>query len=221
MPMFNSLSTFISQFNRCQLCGLDRGTHATLCQECWQNLPWCHQSFIRQELSIHAACAYQYPISNIIQKFKYEEKLHFQTLLSAALNQLKIPKVHALVPMPISQERLVERGYNQALLLAQHLSKELNIPIWQPIYRVHEHHQKGLNRLERLTNLEDQFKAHRQQRVIYRKVLIIDDVVTTGSSVRALHDALLQLGCKQVHVACVAIATESELNLENAVLPKE
>ena len=47
--------------------------------------------------------------------------------------------------MPISQQRLIERGYNQALLLAEHLAKQLNVPIWQPILRREQQHQKGLN----------------------------------------------------------------------------
>ena len=59
------------------------------------------------------ACDYAYPMDRLIQLFKYEQKLHLEPLLAGALLALKFPKVSAVVPMPISTERLVERGYNQ------------------------------------------------------------------------------------------------------------
>jgi len=142
----------------------------------------------------------------MIQQFKYEQKLHHQRLLNGVLQQLKFPKVHAIVPMPISTDRLIERGYNQSLLLAQSLSQTLGIPVWQPIQRLAQHSQKGLSRLERLEDIDQQFIATTSSSIIYRKVLIIDDVVTTGSSITALTQALQYIGCQQVYAACLAAA---------------
>ena len=190
----------------CQLCGLVPAQQASVCFDCWHSLPWFKSSIERHEMRIHAACHYAYPIDRIIQQFKYEQQLHYQTLLAGCLTQLKLPKVHAIVAMPISNERLIERGYNQALLLAKLYAKQLNVPIWQPVQRLHQHSQKGLTRLERLDNINTQFQVINTKTRGYKKILIIDDVITTGSSIAALSQALKQLGCSEVHAACVAYA---------------
>ncbi len=174
-------------------------------------LPLHPQTVEKQELSIHVAGQYQYPLDHLIQQFKYEQQLHWQPLLSGILQQIRLPKVQAIVPMPISTQRLAERGYNQSMILAKDLAKQFNVPIWQPVIRLHQHSQKGLSRLERLDKIHQQFKIDSQQRQyvkLYRRVLILDDVVTTGSSIQALTLQLEQLGCHKVSAACIAYALE-------------
>jgi len=111
--------------------------------------------------------------------------------------------------MPISKQRLTERGFNQSLLLAKLLSKQLKIPVWQPVQRLNERSQKGLSRLERFENIEQQFVAIPQEKRRYRRVLIIDDVITTGSSIHALSQVLKQLGCTSIYASCLAAASST------------
>ncbi|MHA3048769.1 ComF family protein [Acinetobacter sp. ANC 4641] len=202
--LMSKFSRLLRPLLSCSLCQSDRVTQASVCQDCWQQLPWLKQNISRQEIQIQVAAYYQYPLDRMIQQFKYEQQLHYLPLFNHMLSQLKFPKVQAIVPMPISQQRLIERGYNQALLLAEHLAKKLNVPIWQPILRQDQQHQKGLNRLERLSNIEQQFVVQAPSKVRYRRVLIVDDVITTGSSIQALHTKLQQLGCQQIHAVCLA-----------------
>ncbi len=207
MPMFKLLQQgkhWLNRLQPCQLCQTDYQSLHSLCQDCWQQLPWAHQTLQRQEMQFQVACDYAYPMDCLIQLFKYEQKLHLEPLLAGVLLTLKFPKVSAVVPMPISTERLVERGYNQSLLLAKHVAKHLQVPIWQPIERLKQHSQKGLSRLERIEDIEAQFRVTTSSKVRYRKVLIIDDVVTTGSSIRALSQQLEKLGCQQIYAACLA-----------------
>lgn len=207
--MFNLIKSAISQLSTlstCQLCGVDAQAIHSVCQDCWNNLPWYKQNIQRQEMDISVACHYAYPIDRIIQKFKYEQQLHYQTLLAGILKEVRLPKVQAIVPMPISNERLVERGFNQALVLAQILAKDLNIPVWQPISRSNQYSQKGLNRLERLENIDTQFKINELSKIKYRRVLILDDVVTTGSSIHALKLKLEELGCQKIYATCLTYA---------------
>ena len=157
-------------------------------------------------MQVFSACHYAYPLDRIIQQFKYQQHLHYQTALAGLLRELKLPKIQAIVPMPISLEKLTERGYNQSLLLAKGLSAHLNVPIWQPIQRLQQHSQKGLSRLERLQDIQQQFVMNEKPRVRYRKVLIVDDVVTTGSSIHALKQCLEQLNCQQISAVCLAAA---------------
>ncbi|MFT4020942.1 MAG: phosphoribosyltransferase family protein [Acinetobacter sp.] len=201
--MFNFLRLLLP----CRLCNIDKAiAKHGLCQDCWDNLPWFHQNIIRQNTTIQVACTYQYPLNRVIQQFKYEQQLHYTTLLSEILLQLKLPRVQAIVPMPISSQRLAERGFNQAMLLARPLSKHLQVPLWSPIIRHNEQHQKGLTRHERLANIQQQFSQHAQLQIRYRRVLIVDDVVTTGSSIRALSQTLHGIGCSKVYAVCLASA---------------
>lgn len=206
--MFKFISThtqaLFEKLTPCSLCDIGLKQHFGICQSCWRQLPWLKQQIERNQQHIWVACHYQYPIDRIIQQFKYEQKLHNQRLLNGLLLELKLPKVHAIVPMPISNDRLVERGYNQTLLLAKALSQSLNVPVWQPVQRLAQHSQKGLSRLERLENIDQQFIPDLSNKIRYRKVLIVDDVITTGSSIAALSHALEQLGCQHIYVACLA-----------------
>ena len=210
LKLIPQLMSHIRWLTPCSLCGLGHQQSHSLCHDCWEQLPWFQQAnqtqIFRNEMQIHVALNYQFPIDRLIQKYKYEQQLHFQTLLTHSLIQLRLPKVHAIVPMPISTERLAERGYNQMLIIANLLSKKLNIPVWQPVIRLAQHSQKGLSRVERMENIVDQFEIIKTERRKYRKVLIIDDVVTTGSSLRAMKMALEKLGCQQIELACISAA---------------
>lgn len=206
----NRIAFFMRKISPCSLCGLDHQQKHSLCEDCWQQLPWFNQHasqiLFRNELNIHVAFNYTFPIDRIIQKYKYEQQLQYQTLLAHSLIHLKLSKCQAIVPMPISTERLAERGYHQVLILANILSKYMKIPVWQPVIRLAQHSQKGLSRVERIENMTHQFQIIKTEKYTYRKVLIIDDVVTTGSSMHALSLALKKLGCQHIEMACIAAA---------------
>ena len=193
-------------FLPCQLCDSAPREQGVLCSDCAQNLPLLQLQLERHEQRIWAACHYDAPISNIIQQFKYQQQLHWQRLLGQLLSAAPLNGAQAIVPMPISPARLAERGYNQALLLAKQLQKHTGLPLWQPVERHAQHSQKGLTRVERLHNLDQQFRFAPKHPMHYRKVLIVDDVVTTGSSIAALAEVLYSSGCQQVQACCVAAA---------------
>ncbi|OTG65327.1 amidophosphoribosyltransferase [Acinetobacter sp. ANC 4470] len=210
MPMFKAFLQHSIQLLQglqpCQLCNTGQQQIHSVCEDCWQQLPWFKSTVQRQEMDIQSACYYDYPMDRIIQKFKYEQQLHFQNVLAGVFMQLRLPKIQAIVPMPISNERLAERGYNQSLVLGKILAKQLDLPIWQPITRLQQHSQKGLTRLERIENIQQQFQINTSSKLRYRRVLILDDVVTTGSSIFALKQKLEQLGCQKIYAACIASA---------------
>ncbi|KEC84309.1 MULTISPECIES: ComF family protein [Acinetobacter] len=196
----------VQSLSPCLLCGTDRQQQHSLCNTCWNELPWYKQHIERHQHQIVCAHRYDFPIDRIIQVYKYEQQLQYQTLLAQSLLNLSLPKIQAIVPMPISTARLKERGYNQMLIIAKIMARQLNIPVWQPVIREAQHSQKGLSRIERLENIEYQFKMIKTEKRKYKKVLIIDDVVTTGSSIHALTHALENLGCQQIYSVCIAAA---------------
>lgn len=210
LQFFNQLiHKSVQSISPCLLCSIDRQQIHSLCQDCWNQLPWYKQSIERHGQQIVCAHHYDFPIDRIIQTYKYEQQLQYQNVLAHSLLSLRISRVQAIVPMPISIERLKERGYNQMLIVAKIMAKQLNIPIWQPVVRQAQHSQKGLSRVERLENIEKQFQIIQMEKRKFKKVLIVDDVVTTGSSIHALTQALQRLGCQQISSICIAAAHPS------------
>ncbi|MDO4223984.1 MAG: ComF family protein [Acinetobacter sp.] len=198
---------WLQQSLPCMLCQSDTSQYAGLCRHCWQHLPWALTQIQRQNLTIHIACYYRYPLDGMMLQYKYHQQLGYASLFAQLILQLPLPKVDAIVAMPISDARLAERGFNQSLVVVQRLAKVLKCPVWQPIERIHAHHQKGLSRSERLADIDQQFRIIKQQKrwaKRYRRVLVIDDVVTTGASLWALSQALQKMGCSHIEYACIA-----------------
>lgn len=157
--------------------------------------------------SVQAACHYVWPVDRLIHLYKYQQRLDLLPILRDILLQAPKPAVQALVAVPSSPEKLVTRGFNPTLLLAQQLSKAWQIPLWQPLKRHHTPPQQGLSQTERLSNVHHAFYPHhRQCRIIYRKILIIDDVVTTGSTLRAMHQQLHDMGVQDIQSLVIAQA---------------
>lgn len=196
----------LSTWLPCIFCGEARGTQHRLCTDCWQKIPWDKTPQLRQDIQFTASCYYQYPMDRVIHQFKDQAQMHYLALLEACLLQLPKPQVHAIVPMPLSTEKLIQRGFSQTYLLAKTLSKQWQLPIWQPIARQHGDSQRGLDRHQRLSNLETQFYPVPNIKKSYRKILMLDDVITTGASLFALQEQLKQLGCTEIQAFCICNA---------------
>lgn len=157
--------------------------------------------------SVQAACHYVWPVDRLIHQYKYQQRLELLPILHDILLQMPKPAVQALVAVPSSPEKLVTRGFNPTLLLAQQLSKMWQIPLWQPLNRHHRPPQQGLSQTERFINLQNAFYINTDQcRVIYHKILIIDDVMTTGSTLAAMQQQLNNLGVQQIQSLVIARA---------------
>lgn len=207
--MFDPIKQLINPYLPCQLCHTHpRHNQAPICQACKQDLPWQQEQFEIQDHHIQTICRYDWPIDQLIHQFKYQQQTDKLALLGYLLLQAHKPNVHAIVAVPISRQRLIERGFNQTLLLAQYISKHWQIPVWQPLEKQHRPAQQGLDQAERLGNLQGAFfpKAM-QQRITPRRVLLIDDVVTTGSTLLQLTQALQSLGVHDCQSLVLARAT--------------
>jgi ComF family protein len=110
-----------------------------------------------------------------------------------------------ILPMPLHPARLRRRGFNQCQEIAEPVSRLLGIPRRPDLARrlVAAHPQTGLRRVERLRNLEHAFAA--DPGVRGRRLLILDDTVTTGTTVRRLARCLLHAGAAGITVAVIAV----------------
>lgn len=121
-----------------------------------------------------------------------------------------------IVPVPLHRARRRMRGYNQAELLARELSRLSGIPMDAGLLvRVHNtDRQRELNPQERKNNLKNAFQTPKKI-VQLEKVLLIDDIYTTGSTADAAADALRRAGVKNVYLLCICIGGEEQGGLED------
>jgi ComF family protein len=160
-----------------------------------------------------APYSYHFPLARLIQALKYEGALANGRVLGILLARAALDRAgcsascDAIVPLPLHVDRLVERGYNQSFEIARFVAAELGVPcLPQSLRRVrHTQPQVGLPRGQRLANVQGAFEAQPQD-VVGRRLVLLDDVITTGSSVSAAAEALLLAGAACVEAWAVARA---------------
>ncbi len=139
-------------------------------------------------------------------------KYHHQPRLAEPLGDLLVRyherypvTVDAIVPVPLHQDRLRQRGYNQAALLGQRLAQRMGVPLLDhEMVRVrYTSQQAGLNSAERRNNVRQAFRWQSSFRPPAR-VMVLDDVLTTGATVEAVAQALQAAGSREVHAVALA-----------------
>ncbi len=209
----------------CVLCG-DRG-HAgrELCVGCLRDLPWNRHACERcaaplPPVTLGVPCGaclktpppwdralspllYAWPLDRLLQRFKFNGDLAIGRLLGGLLADFLaagVAKPDLLLPVPLHATRLRERGFNQALELAQPVSRRLRLTIAQDLCaRTRDTAvQSKLDAAARRRNLRTAFTI--RHTLDGAHVAILDDVVTTGATVTALANAVRQAGALRVQV---------------------
>jgi len=151
-------------------------------------------------------------VRELIHEFKYRgehwlRRLFGESLYQAFLIYYKNTPYKAIVPVPLSARRLKERGFNQASELACYLSKKTHIPFCDCLCRKKDiSSQAGLSRSMRIKNVRGVFEMRRKSTTLVGDYLLIDDVLTTGSTTSACAGVLLQSGASAVDVLTIARA---------------
>lgn len=160
-----------------------------------------------------AALRYEGACRDLIHNFKYQQKSYLRRPLGLLTAQLLGPFVaeqqpDLLLPVPLHVTRLRERGFNQAILLGEILSKQWQIPLLrQGLQRIRPTTpQVELSRDLRLKNLLEAFTVRDISSIAGRRIMLVDDVFTTGSTLTACTHALLHAGCREVTATTVAHA---------------
>ena len=144
-------------------------------------------------------------------RFKYKNRREYadfyvKELLERCGETVRAWEADALIPVPLHPKRKRRRGFNQAGLIAEGLGKKLGIPVYgRLLVRVKKTRpQKELSRQERRSNLKNAFQAV-QNDVRLRKVILVDDIYTTGSTIDAAAEVLLALGVEKVYFLSICI----------------
>ncbi|MEN9889151.1 MAG: hypothetical protein RL559_1188 [Pseudomonadota bacterium] len=203
------IARFAQPTPRCPTCALGLTSGTWRCGACLLQPPPLAQCL--------CAVSYAWPWRSLIARFKYQAQpgwSHSLALLMRSSHGAEdlLHEADAVLPMPLSRERLAERGYNQSWLLARRLAPHKAEA--QLLLRVrHTPPQRTLPRSARLANLHGAFAIEplRAREVPGRHLLLIDDVMTSGASLHSAAMTLLQAGAARVS-ALVLARTESHMD---------
>lgn len=171
----------------------------------------CHGGWQGFDLA-RAAGAYDWPLSEAVHRLKFGAELSLAELLGKLMGfrlgelvSLSGALPDVIVPVPMHLMRLRERGFNQSQCLAQVVAGQYGLPVEMALQRIRATvPQKVLGRDQRLSNLKGAFTVKRGARVKGKRVLLVDDVITTGSTAEACAFALKDAGACRVDVLLVA-----------------
>jgi ComF family protein len=157
--------------------------------------------------SVHAAFAYQGAARTAVLTLKFRSGRYLVPLMAALIDEhLQSRPLHAdvVVPVALAPKRMRQRGFNQAALLAERVAPALHAPVRGALVREDRPAQVGLGAAERLTNLAGAFHCEDPAGVEGKRVVLVDDVVTTGATVSACADTLARAGARRVSVLAFA-----------------
>lgn len=111
-----------------------------------------------------------------------------------------------IIPVPISKKRNKQRGYNQSLLIARELSKKTNIELLNNcLYKTKNViEQSKLSKEERIKNIQGVYKLKRPEKLINKRILLVDDIFTTGSTAKECCKTLKLIDTKEIYVLTIA-----------------
>lgn len=184
-----------------------------LCTRCRAMLPDKPVFFHLADLARGVALGdYEWPLREAILDFKFRHKKKLGMILAELLESRmrdlwKRPDL--VVPVPMGRERLYERGYNHAAVLAGELAAKLGVPSLAALRLARSiPHQVGLGRPARRTNVLGAFLASAPDSVAGARIVLVDDVVTTGATLSECARVLKRCGAAEVSGACVAVDRE-------------
>ena len=204
---------------KCILCQkVLEGGETDLCHECRIHSPECagiHKNFSFLD-SWTAVWYYKENIRKSILRFKFYGARHYAAAYGQALAmriQQEYPEQFDILTwVPTSRLRRLRRGYDQAQLLAEAVGQELGMTPLCTLKKVrHNRSQSGITgQAKRRANVLGAYKAVCPQELQGKRILLLDDVITTGATAGECARVLLTAGAKEVHCGCVAAATHHE-----------
>lgn len=226
MDIWTNFNHLLFSAPACITCKTTQSQKQGFCSGCYHDLPHISHSCLRCGLAVSterqcackdedwpfsvciAACAYAFPVDALISQLKNQHKLSLSEplglLIASQIKRQRIELPELLIPVPSSTERLQQRGFNQAAEIAKVVSKKLSIPVDYSNVQHNKQNavQKNLNKQQRLQNVNAAFTLSKPIRATH--VAIIDDVITTGATTKAIAYLLRENGVKTIQSWAIA-----------------
>jgi ComF family protein len=158
---------------------------------------------------------YTPPLQHAIRLFKYQGKVSLAAPLASLMiaGLPPLDSIDVIMPVPLHIGRLRQREFNQSLLLADHIGRRLDIPVaYTNLTRTASTPaQTTLSRKSRLKNLSRVFAVRRPDEVVNRRILLIDDVFTTGTTVNECAKALRRAGSADVFALTLSRTVDADI----------
>jgi ComF family protein len=213
--------------NLCAVCNERLYKHETIiCTKCLASLPrthfhlWHENDFHRLfwgRVQIKYATAYFFylkesPYRKLIRKLKYKNEPEIGIMLGREfgyeINNSVFDEVDLILPVPLHPRKERQRGYNQSWTICEGLSESLNKPTFERLFirKKDTETQTKKSRYERWENVSNIFTVTDPEEIKDKHIFLVDDVVTTGSTMEACVEALLEAGAKEVSLGALGIA---------------
>lgn len=208
----------------CFHCGIQVSEQEVLiCDTCWKMIPRnTHhtissgdKALTRKKYFSFVAWRFGYndDVRELIHFFKFNnysflhERLGFE-MSHTLLNVKELSTADALVPVPLHRTRMRERGYNQSLLLANTLSENTGIPVINALVRIKNNPPQYLikDKAEKERNVMGVFAVKNKEDIKNKRIILVDDIFTTGATSNECGKVLKQAGAKEVMVLTTAYA---------------
>ncbi len=202
----------------CANCGIildnnEKSSH--MCKDCLSRIVIERNPKEMGEISVYSPFEYTDFSATLIKRLKYDFDVSVATPLGRFLiahlrisgfDKLIRPET-VIIPIPLHHSRLQQRGFNQAEILANIIGKELDLPVINILQRHRNTHPQSTlpNDIERITNIKDSFSVKKGP-IIPKDVILIDDIWTTGSTMKEVEKVLRNNGVKKIHFVVCAIA---------------
>lgn len=230
--MLQSLKGYINNFAHlifphfCEGCGSNAlSTKHILCAACRADLPETGFSFIEENivekrfygrLKPNAATAAFYftqqsLMQHLMHQLKYKSNKQVGVYLGNLLGQQlqasnRFNTVDVIIPLPLNPKREFKRGYNQATMIAKGVAEVLDKPIEEKavIRTIFTSTQTKQDRVHRFENMDGVFAVQNAEYIKNKHILLIDDIITTGATIEACANVIIQQNCKAISIASVA-----------------
>ncbi|HTY20723.1 MAG TPA: ComF family protein [Geobacteraceae bacterium] len=194
----------------CNRCGIPFVTDAGedhLCGACIDRPP--------RFTAARAAALFEGPVRELVHRLKYKGRVQLRRPLGLLAVRQLAPfaadsSADLIIPVPLHVKRLRQRGFNQAILLGEILAREWRLPLMRRNLRRTRwtEPQINLSAAERIANVRGAFSVSKPELVRDKKVLLVDDVYTTGSTVSECTKVLLRAGAEEVFIVTIARALQ-------------
>lgn len=189
-----------------------------VCYRCGKQLEddlqeYCHDCVAKKHNFKRGVAAFSYSqgMKKSMYAFKYNNRREYAKYYASVIAKefkevIASWNCEVLIPVPLHRKKLIKRGYNQAEVLAKRLCEQLSIPMDSKILIRTKNTAplKELDEKERITNLKSAFQTDKSK-LKYKRIILVDDIYTTGSTIDECADTLLRNGAEEVYfiTACI------------------